>query len=206
MAASQGATTVATELVTLGGHELEILVEDDQVWCSVRRACEELGLSYPRQFRKLEEADWATVALKATVAADGKVRETVMIEHRCIPMWMTTIHPSRVGQGLAPEAREALREALRWWQIEARELLADHVFGSRRPNRGRWSDLLELHHQEKNALASLLKQLWRGVSEARRRGDREAEARTYKLAMSITHGVEITTVPVERQLPLPQVA
>lgn len=70
----------------------------------IRPAVEELGLSYPAQYRKLQSRSWATVAQTATVAEDGRVREMDIVPVRTFLMLLATINENKV----APEARPIL--------------------------------------------------------------------------------------------------
>ncbi len=64
----------------------------------VKPAVEELGLSYPAQYRKLKTRSWATVAQAATVAEDGKVREMDVVPVRTFLMLLATINEHRIAE------------------------------------------------------------------------------------------------------------
>ena len=68
----------------------------------IRPAVEDLGLSYPAQYRKLQTRSWATVAQKATVAEDGKVREMDVVPVRTFLMLLATIHENKVAASARP--------------------------------------------------------------------------------------------------------
>lgn len=55
-----------------------------------------VGIDTQAQTRRLNRSSWATVALRGTVAADGKLREMVMVDSATIPMWLATIDQRRV--------------------------------------------------------------------------------------------------------------
>ena len=68
----------------------------------VRTAVEELGLSYPAQYRKLQSRSWASVAQTATVADDGKVREMDVVPVRTFLMLLATINENKVSPEVRP--------------------------------------------------------------------------------------------------------
>lgn len=80
------------------------LHDDGKNWASLRYMCDSLGINYTTQLDKLRRRSWATISLRGTVAADGKVRDMAMIDSQTIPMWLATIDENRV----APEARPRL--------------------------------------------------------------------------------------------------
>jgi hypothetical protein len=69
----------------------------------LRPAIDALGLSYARQFRKLEGRSWATVALAATVGADGKARDMVVVDVRTFLMLLATVDENRVAEHVRPK-------------------------------------------------------------------------------------------------------
>lgn len=68
----------------------------------LKPAVEELGLSFPAQFRKLQTRSWATVAQQATVADDGKVREMAAVPVRTFLMLLATVNENRVADEVRP--------------------------------------------------------------------------------------------------------
>jgi hypothetical protein len=110
---------MTTELKTIpfAGGEIEAAVgPGGKPFVNIRRACEELGIDYSRQLRRLREADWATVVDMSTVAGDGKERTMSFVGALALPMWMAKINPEKIK----PE----LRLRLRAYQLEAAEVLA----------------------------------------------------------------------------------
>ena len=121
LSTSNGPASSNLEVVNFHGDELIAIHEGDEVYVGVRRVCESLEVSYSKQLRKLKEAAWSTVALKATVADDGKIRDIAVIPLDSLPMWLATIQPGRVA--------EQVRKKLEVFQKEARDALARHFFG-----------------------------------------------------------------------------
>ncbi|MFD5875646.1 phage antirepressor N-terminal domain-containing protein [Streptomyces sp. NPDC060322] len=68
----------------------------------LKPAVEDLGLSFPAQFRKLQSRSWATVAQQATVADDGKVREMAAVPVRTFLMLLATVNENRVSEDARP--------------------------------------------------------------------------------------------------------
>ena len=73
----------------------------------IRPICEALGISYERQYRKVNESEdlGSVVALRATTGADGKQYEMVCLPIEFIYGWLFTINPDNVKE----EAREKVR-------------------------------------------------------------------------------------------------
>jgi len=67
-----------------------------------RPAVEALGVSYPRQYRKLKTRSWATVAQTYAVAADGKLREMDTVPVQTFMMWLATVNENRVSEIARP--------------------------------------------------------------------------------------------------------
>lgn len=105
------------------GDDLQVIPEAGDAWVVVKRVCEALGVSDIRQWRKLKENPAATTAMMAVVAEDGRNREMFCISVRSLPLWLATIHPSKVS--------DATRAKLIAYQREAAEVLAEHFLGKR---------------------------------------------------------------------------
>lgn len=101
------------------GSELDVIVDGEDVWISVRRVCEALGLTHQSQFNKLKSATWATVTQRVTVAEDGKVRETFVIHLRSLAGWLQGIDAWRVSNPV-------VRTKIELFQREAADVLANH--------------------------------------------------------------------------------
>ncbi len=70
----------------------------------IRPICEALGVSYERQYRKVKESKEleSIIAYRATVGADGKLREMVCLPVEYIYGWVFSINPDNVK----PEVKE----------------------------------------------------------------------------------------------------
>lgn len=107
--------------VPFHGDTIDAVRTGDDVWLVLRTACEALGLDADSQRTKLRSKEWATTAMNTVVAEDGKEREMVCLHLDSVPMWLATIEPSRVAEGV--------REKLIAYQREAARVLRDHFFG-----------------------------------------------------------------------------
>jgi hypothetical protein len=87
------------------------LHDDGKNWAALRYMCDSLGINYTTQLDKLRRRSWATVSLRGTVAADGKVREMAMIDSETVPMWLATIDENRVSEEARPRLIAYQREA-----------------------------------------------------------------------------------------------
>jgi len=93
----------------------------DVVWVSIRQVCKELGLTHQSQQAKLRDLPWATVTIIVTVAENGKDYSMLCIDLDGLPMWLSTLHPSK--------CKPAVRPRLERFQKEAARVLRDHFFG-----------------------------------------------------------------------------
>ena len=119
--------TTAIQTIDFHGDELACIRDPDgrRLWVVVRRVCEALGPDESGQRQKLQKAAWAVTELISATGPDGKRYESFCIELDSLPMWLATIHASRV----APHVRPKLER----YQREARDVLAAHFLGGARP-------------------------------------------------------------------------
>lgn len=112
----------AVVTVPIAGVEM-IAMKDDagQVWVALKRACEALGIDWRAQHRTLLGRSWATVAVRAIVAADGKQRTQVFANRKTFLMWLATLCESRIKN---PQAKQIIIRV----QAEAATVL-DRYFG-----------------------------------------------------------------------------
>lgn len=108
--------------VPFRGKDLFAVEKDGDRYIPLRPYCDVLHLALQSQLAKLKGYPWAVVTMIVTTGADGKSYEMACLPLRAFPMWLTTIHPSKVK----PEAREDL--AL--YQTEAADVLYKHFLGS----------------------------------------------------------------------------
>lgn len=105
---------MSTELVPVpipGAPALMATQADDRQWAALKPMCDSLGIDTQAQARRLNRKSWATTAVMAVVAADGKPRDMVMIDSKTIPMWLATIDEGRVSDDARPKLIAYQREA-----------------------------------------------------------------------------------------------
>lgn len=115
--------TTANSLVKVQFHGDTLdAVRDDggTVWVSLRRCCENLGLSIDTQARKLKSKAWATTTEMMVDCPDGSQRSAFCIDLDTLPGWLFSIDARKV--------KEHVREKLARYQKEAARVLADHFF------------------------------------------------------------------------------
>jgi hypothetical protein len=86
----------------LSSGSIHTTLVDGQPHVIIRPAVEELGLSYPAQYRKLQSRSWAVVAQKATTGADGKTYEMDVVPVRTFLMLLATVNENRVSEAARP--------------------------------------------------------------------------------------------------------
>lgn len=111
------------EMIPFHNTQLEAVRDGADVWVSLRRMCEAIGLSADAQRIKVLKKPWAVTAMKAATGADGKVYEAFCLHIDSVPMWLATIEPGRVSA--------AARPMLILFQKEAAEVLRNHFMPQR---------------------------------------------------------------------------
>ena len=105
-----------SEIIPFAGGELEALRGGASGYLSIKSACETLGIDPQAQQRRLERSPWASTAMMAVVAADGKHRDMFCLRIEKVGMWLATIETSRI-------ADPAARAKIELWQCEASDVL-----------------------------------------------------------------------------------
>lgn len=88
--------------LNLSVGSLQTVMVDDVPHVVVRPAIEALGLSYPRQYRKLKTRSWAVVARRATTGSDGKTYKMDVVPERTFLMLLATINEHNVSEDIRP--------------------------------------------------------------------------------------------------------
>jgi hypothetical protein len=91
---------VENQIVKVGfyGGDLEAIKQGEDVYVSVRRACEHLGIDAEGQRQKLTNKDrtpWARTFVIKAHDINGRLQDSFMIHIDGLPMWMATIDASR---------------------------------------------------------------------------------------------------------------
>lgn len=109
------------------GDDLDVVPGAGEAYVGIRRVCEALGVNFAGQLVKLREDPAVGVEMIST-PTEGGAQTTACINLRSLPLWLATIHPSKVK----PEAREKLIA----YRREAADVLADHFLGKRQQDLG----------------------------------------------------------------------
>lgn len=115
----------STTLTEIPFHNQFIPAQQDNqgtVLVALKPVCENLGLDYSAQYRRLQRQDWAVVAMMATTGADGKTRDMVAIDRQTFTMWLATIDTPRIRN-------EEAKRLVVLYQQEAAKVLEQHFFG-----------------------------------------------------------------------------
>ena len=103
------------QTVPFNGNEIISLEKDGVVYVPVKRLCENLGLDWTGQRKKLTEEPRFNYRLISAVGADKKTREMGCIPFKKLNGWLFSINPSRV--------RKDLRKKLEAYQEECFDVL-----------------------------------------------------------------------------------
>lgn len=96
-------SAVLVQIPVPGADDLLAVQTDGRRWVALKPMCETLGIDVSAQLKRLKSKSWATVAVIAVVAADGKVRDMVMVDTKSIPLWLATIDETRVNPAAKPK-------------------------------------------------------------------------------------------------------
>lgn len=116
---------MANELIQVPFHgDVIEATQDEQgeVWVSLRRVCESLGLDPTGQVQRLKRQPWANTCMMHVLDSAGRNFEQTGIHLRSLPMWLATVEAKRV--------REEVRPKLILFQSELAEVVADYVLGT----------------------------------------------------------------------------
>ncbi len=108
-----------TELmkVSFDGDLLEAIPQGDDLWVSVRRICDALGIDNASQQTKLKKKPWATIVNIPTVGQDNKIREVFCLHVDSVPMWLAGMETGR----MKPEVRLKLER----YQLQCAKVLKE---------------------------------------------------------------------------------
>jgi hypothetical protein len=84
------------ETVKFNGDEILAIVENDELYIPAKRICENLGLDWGSQHRKLISDDLYNYSHMTTVGSDGKDREMGCIPYKKLNAWLFSINPKNV--------------------------------------------------------------------------------------------------------------
>jgi hypothetical protein len=114
---------------------VEIMTRDDQVvtvrladgrgLVPLKRVCQWLGVDVEGQRRKLRKTHWCRLVDMSAPDERGRPQRITMIDRATLPMWLAGINTVNV--------RDEIKPRLIAFQCEARDVLAEHFFGTTSP-------------------------------------------------------------------------
>lgn len=108
------------DYLTIHGQGLEILWRDREPHVAVKPVCTVLGIDWKAQHRKLTGPEsMAAIHNMTTTGADGKRYEMACMAYWEFPLWLATIHPSKL--------KESARDAFRRTRDEFAMVLANYL-------------------------------------------------------------------------------
>lgn len=113
----------------VGGVDLVAMIaeRDGEDMVAVRPICEALGLSWPRQSRKLESNQGLMCCLMATHDTLGREQQMLCIPIKYVAFWLCTINSNKV--------KEQHRSAVITFQKELQYVLHSYVRGDLTPDK-----------------------------------------------------------------------
>lgn len=88
--------------ISLSAGSIDTVLVDGKPHIVFRHAVEAIGLEYSGQLRKLRDRSWANRREVATVAADGKTRQMVVVDEKTFLMWLATVNEMKVAAEVRP--------------------------------------------------------------------------------------------------------
>jgi hypothetical protein len=145
------------EVIRFQSDEIQAIREGEQVWVSVKRVCENLGVAFSSQLQKLRKKRWAVVSMINTTGPDGKTYSAACLALDSVPMWLAGIDERKV--------REDLRDKLVAYQRECAKVLAEY-FGMKRHQSASDQALASIH-AEMSLLRDSQVAVWQAVLTCR---------------------------------------
>lgn len=177
--------------VSIGPDSIDTVQQSDgTVWIPIKQVCTALGIAHEMQTVKLKKKPWARVMLIITHDSTGRPQPTMCIHMDDFPMWMVGIE--RVGADV--------RDTLRRFQCEARDVLADHFLGRKEKPQPMSSvamlramaDALESQERAIAAESAARKELEARVDKVERAPlvARESKRRTMAAVQTVTRAIQ----------------
>ena len=81
---------MSLELVQIPFHGdvLEAMKDGDKAFASLRRFCENLGIDFASQFKKLKSKAWACIVEMTIHDTTGREQPATMLALDSLPMWL----------------------------------------------------------------------------------------------------------------------
>ena len=114
------------DYLNINGQGVEILWRDREPYVAVKPICTVLGIDWKAQHRKLTSPEsMAAIHIMTTTGADGKQYEMVCMAYWEFPLWLATIHPSKLKEG----ARDAFRRTRNEFAMVLANYLQERLLG-----------------------------------------------------------------------------
>lgn len=116
-------TSRAIVHVPFNGQTIDAVPSDEPngYFVALRPLCENIGVDYSAQRKRLDRQPWSVVAMMTTTGSDGKSYEMYCIDRQTLVMWLATIDTSRLSS-------DAARETLARYQRECAKALDAYFF------------------------------------------------------------------------------
>lgn len=111
----KSATKQHSVRVEFAGTTIDGVIENGRAYVAIRPVAEGMGLSWPRQYRKLmsDPVLCSVVAQKATTGADGKRHEMLCLPEEFLPGWLFKVNADKVAPELRAKVIRYQRECYR---------------------------------------------------------------------------------------------
>lgn len=77
--------------------------KDNKIYTSIKRICEEIGIDYSRQYKKIKDNDILNkgIDIMSIPSAGGK-QESLCLDVDLLPFWLSNINPKKVREEIKP--------------------------------------------------------------------------------------------------------
>lgn len=113
---NQPVTSSSPVALRCGTSIIEALRSGARGWVLLKPLCEQLGLDFSAQRKRLERQPWAVVAMMAMTGADRKTYEMYCLDASKVGMWLATIETKRIKDA---QVKTAIGEL----QVKASEVI-----------------------------------------------------------------------------------
>lgn len=121
--------SAAIDTVQVGTGYLPTVRDGDELRVVLKPAVESIGLDYSAALKRLKARSWATMAVTAMVAGDGKTRKFTSVSIDTWVMFLATVDETRVSEELRPlviDFQQKSAKALRDHWLKGYSV-ADHI-------------------------------------------------------------------------------
>lgn len=114
------------DYLQLNGKGLEVLWRDREAHIVLRPICEALNIAWSTQHRKLSDPESPAVIYNMiTTGADGKQYQMVCMAYWQFPLWLATVHVTKIKE----EARAAFRRTRNEMALVLANYYRERLFG-----------------------------------------------------------------------------